>query len=71
VPVTIAWAARDLVLPPWQAEVARQKLPHATHITMRGVGHVPMTDNPTFVAEVLLRGSALVASVAPPVAASA
>ena len=58
VPVTIAWAARDLVLPLWQAGVARELLPHAEHITMRGVGHVPMFDNPALVAEVLLRGSA-------------
>lgn len=61
VPVTIAWAARDLVLPPWQAEVARAVLPHARHVTMRGVGHVPMWDDPKHVARILLRGSAPVA----------
>jgi pimeloyl-ACP methyl ester carboxylesterase len=65
VPVTIAWAARDLVLPPSQAEVARRLYPHGEHIMMRGVGHVPMTDNPHFVAEVLLRGSTPAATVAP------
>ena len=65
IPVTIAWAARDLVLPLWQAGVAKQLLPHAQHITMRGVGHVPMFDNPELVAELLLRGSAPL----PPVAA--
>ncbi|MBE7189046.1 alpha/beta fold hydrolase [Jatrophihabitans endophyticus] len=65
VPVTIAWAARDLVLPPWQADVARVRYPHAEHLTMRGVGHVPMTDDPHYVAKVLLRGSAPAASVAP------
>lgn len=65
VPVTIAWAARDLVLPPWQAEVAKQALPLAEHILMRGVGHVPMTDDPRFVAKILLQGSAPVASIAP------
>jgi pimeloyl-ACP methyl ester carboxylesterase len=64
VPVTIAWAARDLVLPPWQAEVAKKMLPQAEHILMRGVGHVPMTDAPRFVAKVLLRGSAPAASIA-------
>ena len=32
---------------------------------MRGVGHVPMTDNPRFVAKMLLRGSAPAATVAP------
>jgi pimeloyl-ACP methyl ester carboxylesterase len=64
VPVTIAWAGRDLVLPPWQADVAREVLPQAEHITMRGVGHVPMWDAPKHVARVLLRGSAPVAAVA-------
>jgi pimeloyl-ACP methyl ester carboxylesterase len=58
IPVTIAWAARDLVLPLWQAGVAKALLPHAQHVTMRGVGHVPMFDNPELVAQVLLRGSA-------------
>jgi pimeloyl-ACP methyl ester carboxylesterase len=65
VPVTIAWAARDLVLPPWQAEVARAALPHAQHITMRGVGHVPMWDDPQRVAQILLEGSVPVAQIAP------
>lgn len=64
VAVTIAWAARDLVLPRWQADVAKQVVPHAVHLMMRGVGHVPMFDNPALVAEVLLRGSAPIASVA-------
>ncbi|MEP7020414.1 MAG: alpha/beta fold hydrolase [Pseudonocardiales bacterium] len=57
IPVTIAWAGRDLVLPLWQADVAKTLLPHAEHVTMRGVGHVPMFDDPELVAEVLLRGS--------------
>lgn len=65
VPVTIAWAARDLVLPPWQAEVARAVLPHAEHLTMRGAGHVPMFDDPKRVARILLRGSAPVTRLAP------
>lgn len=65
VPVTIAWAARDLVLPPWQATRAKQLLPHGEHLMMRGVGHVPMTDDPNFVAKVLLRGSQPAASISP------
>jgi pimeloyl-ACP methyl ester carboxylesterase len=64
VPVTIAWAARDVVLPPQQAEVARAALPRAEHVLMSGVGHVPMWDDPRAVARILLRGSAPVASVA-------
>lgn len=58
VPVTIAWAARDLVLPPWQADVARQLYPQAVHLMMRGVGHVPMWDAPEHVARIILRGTA-------------
>jgi pimeloyl-ACP methyl ester carboxylesterase len=65
VPVTIAWAGRDLVLPRWQAETARRRLPQAEHVMLRGVGHVPMFDNPQRVAEVLLRGSAPAATVSP------
>jgi pimeloyl-ACP methyl ester carboxylesterase len=65
VPVTIAWSGRDLVLPRWQAETAKQRLPHAEHVMLRGMGHVPMFDNPRHVAKVLLRGSAPAATVAP------
>jgi len=65
VPVTIAWSGRDLVLPRWQAETARQRLPHAEHFVLRGVGHVPMFDQPRLIAKVLLEGSAPAATVAP------
>lgn len=64
VPVTIAWAARDLVLPVWQSQVAKQVLPQAEHLMLKGLGHVPMTDDPRAVAEVLRHGSAPVAQVA-------
>ena len=57
VPVTIGWGSRDLVLPPYQARVARSALPQASHVTLLGCGHVPMSDDPGRVAEVLLRGS--------------
>jgi pimeloyl-ACP methyl ester carboxylesterase len=70
VPVTIAWSGRDLVLPRWQAETAKRRLPHAEHVVLRGVGHVPMFDNPGEVAKVLLRGSLPAATVAPIAAAA-
>ena len=57
VPVAVAWGSRDLVLPPYQARVARSALPQASHVTLLGCGHVPMSDDPDRVAEVLLRGS--------------
>lgn len=65
VPVTIAWAGRDLVLPRWQAETAKRRLPQAEHILLRGVGHVPMFDDPKLVTKILLQGSAPAATVAP------
>jgi len=69
VPVTVAWSGRDLVLPRWQAETAKHRLPHAEHVMLRGVGHVPMFDNPRVIAQVLLRGSVPAATVAPIAAA--
>ncbi|MDX6739604.1 alpha/beta hydrolase [Actinocorallia sp. A-T 12471] len=57
VPVIVAWAQRDLVLPLYQAKVARTLLPHAEHIVLPGCGHVPMNDDPYRVATTILRGS--------------
>jgi pimeloyl-ACP methyl ester carboxylesterase len=59
VPVTIAWGTRDLVLPPYQARIARAQLPAARHLLLPGCGHVPMSDDPQLVARVLLRGSSV------------
>jgi pimeloyl-ACP methyl ester carboxylesterase len=58
VPVTIAWGAKDRILPPANARVARQRLPQARFMSLPGCGHVPMTDDPELVARVLLEGSA-------------
>jgi pimeloyl-ACP methyl ester carboxylesterase len=58
VPVTIAWGAKDRLLPPRQVRGARQRLPHARFVALPGCGHVPMTDDPELVARVLLDGSA-------------
>ncbi len=57
IPVTIAWGARDLILLPYQARMAARRFPQATHVALRGCGHVPMADDPARVAEVLLTGS--------------
>jgi pimeloyl-ACP methyl ester carboxylesterase len=57
VPTTIAWADHDLILLPHQARRAARAVPAARLITLRGCGHVPMTDDPGQVAEVLLEGS--------------
>jgi pimeloyl-ACP methyl ester carboxylesterase len=58
VPVTIAWGTRDRILPRSNARVARNRLPDARFVWLRGCGHVPMTDDPDLVAAVLLEGSA-------------
>jgi pimeloyl-ACP methyl ester carboxylesterase len=57
VPVTIAWGTRDRLLRPRQSIVAKQRLPQARLISLPGCGHVPMTDDPRLVADVLLDGS--------------
>jgi pimeloyl-ACP methyl ester carboxylesterase len=58
VPATIAWGTRDALLLPTQARRARERLPNAHHVWLRGCGHVPMRDDPDQVAAVILRGSA-------------
>ncbi|TVZ00102.1 alpha/beta fold hydrolase [Trebonia kvetii] len=57
VPVTIAWGTRDRLLSPRQALVAKERLPAARLALLPGCGHVPMTDDPHLVADILLRGS--------------
>ncbi|MCV7384681.1 alpha/beta fold hydrolase [Mycolicibacter longobardus] len=58
IPVTVAWAARDRILLPYQARIAEQRLPQARHLRLHGCGHVPMADDPELIAQVLLEGSA-------------
>jgi pimeloyl-ACP methyl ester carboxylesterase len=57
IPVTIGWGRRDLVLFPNQARRARRAIPTARIVVLRGCGHVPMCDDATQVAGVLLDGS--------------
>ena len=57
--VTIAWGAKDRILPPSQLSIARQRVPHARFVLLPGCGHVPMTDAPGLVATVLLDGSTI------------
>jgi pimeloyl-ACP methyl ester carboxylesterase len=57
VPVTVSWGTRDLVLPPQQVRVARRALPQARMVPLPGCGHVPMSDDPALVAQVILEGS--------------
>ncbi|REE97494.1 alpha/beta fold hydrolase [Thermomonospora umbrina] len=57
VPVTIAWSRRDMVLPPYQARVARKRMPDARHFDLPRCGHVPMGDDPDLVSRIILDGS--------------
>jgi pimeloyl-ACP methyl ester carboxylesterase len=57
IPVTIAWGTKDRLLRPPQVLVARARLPKARIQPLPGCGHVPMTDDPALVADVLLQGS--------------
>jgi pimeloyl-ACP methyl ester carboxylesterase len=57
VPVTIAWGEWDLLLPISQARVAKEHLPQARFVLLRGCGHVPMSDDPRSIARIILQGS--------------
>src|SRR5215469_5845049 len=57
VPVTIAWGTKDRLLRPRQVLVVKARLPQARIRPLPGCGHVPMTDDPALVADVLLQGS--------------
>jgi pimeloyl-ACP methyl ester carboxylesterase len=57
VPVTVAWGARDYLLPRWQARRAARALPGARVFTLPGCGHLSPYDDPELVARVLIEGS--------------
>jgi pimeloyl-ACP methyl ester carboxylesterase len=66
VPVTIGWGRRDRLLFPGQARVVKDRLPNARLVWLPGCGHVPMTDDPVLVADVLLHGSGRADPTVPP-----
>ena len=54
-PVTIAWSAKDRVLPLKTAgALAREEMPAARFLVLEGVGHIPMFDDPDLVARTIL-----------------
>ncbi len=65
VPVTIAWGTHDRILPPRQAERARDQLPHARHVELPDCGHVPMSDAPDLVSRTVLETTGAVAGADP------
>lgn len=54
VPTTVVWGSRDRILWPRQARRAALLLPEATHVMLPGCGHVPMSDDPTRIADLIL-----------------
>lgn len=52
-PITVAWGTRDLVLLPGQRHRVHDVFPQARIIPLKGLGHVPMSDDPEKVAEVI------------------
>jgi pimeloyl-ACP methyl ester carboxylesterase len=57
VPVTIVWGTKGRLLRPPQVLEARAQLPQARIRPLPGCGHVPITDDPALVADVMLQGS--------------
>jgi pimeloyl-ACP methyl ester carboxylesterase len=59
VPVTVAWGARDRLLPPRQARRASVEIPAARVVPLPGCGHIATYDDPGLVARVVLEGAGL------------
>ena len=54
-PIDIVWSAKDRIFPPDPfASSARKRIPNARHLTLADIGHVPMLDNPSLVAQTIL-----------------
>jgi pimeloyl-ACP methyl ester carboxylesterase len=66
-PVRVVWGDRDRVLPFTGFGAAMlERLPGAESIRLRGVGHVPMSDDPAGVAELILQVTTAVDGAAVP-----
>jgi pimeloyl-ACP methyl ester carboxylesterase len=60
-PVRLVWADRDRVLPfDGFGAAMLERIPGAELIRLRGVGHVPMSDDPAGVADLILQVTATV-----------
>jgi pimeloyl-ACP methyl ester carboxylesterase len=52
-PVCIAWGTQDRLLLPRQAKRFKHAIPTAEVVSLKGLGHVPMSDNPELVANTI------------------
>jgi pimeloyl-ACP methyl ester carboxylesterase len=69
-PFTVAWGTRDVLLIPRMAHRWARIVPGARLVWLRGLGHIPMSDDPDLVARTILDGAATPAP-SPPAAAPA
>jgi pimeloyl-ACP methyl ester carboxylesterase len=69
-PVLLAWGTRDRIIPsPRYSKRMRELLPAAEWVELRGLGHVPMSDDPELVARTISEFTARAAERTPVVAA--
>jgi pimeloyl-ACP methyl ester carboxylesterase len=69
-PVLLAWGTRDRILPsPRYSKRLRELLPSAEWVELRGLGHVPMSDEPELVARTIGEFTARAREQTPVVAA--
>jgi pimeloyl-ACP methyl ester carboxylesterase len=62
-PITIAWAGEDrLLTPDVNGTLARRLVPGARFVTLPGLGHVPMLDDPQLVADTIRAATAMPAA---------
>lgn len=53
-PITLAWSGQDRIFPPSiNGLIARARLPGAHYLELKGVGHVPMIDEPQRCSDVI------------------
>jgi pimeloyl-ACP methyl ester carboxylesterase len=62
VPVTVGWGEGDRIFRVHQADRVRRALPQARVQILPGCGHVPMSDNPGLVCDLILETTGAVRS---------
>lgn len=69
-PVLLAWGTKDRILPtPRYSSRLRELLPAAEWVELRGLGHVPMSDDPELIARTITEFAARAREPAPVVSA--